>query len=83
LLEEIRAIARHPRHLVAKVDVGSFLEDLDLTFGGNFVDHRLEFVVLERWIIDPDELTVYPEHRRIVCSEMKVGCLLLAHQFEE
>jgi hypothetical protein len=38
---------------------------------------------LQRRIVDADELAVDAEHWRVVGGEMKVGCLLLAHQLEE
>ena len=78
LLEEIRAIARHPRHFVTEIDIGGFFEDLDLSFRRDLINHRFEFVVLQRWIIDADQLAVDAQHRRIVGGEVKVGSLLLS-----
>ena len=48
LLEKIRAITRHPRHLVTEVDIGRFFEDFDFSLRRDLIDHRLEVVVLQR-----------------------------------
>ena len=79
LLEEITAVAGHSWHLVAKIDVGSFFEDFDFSFGSDLVNHRLQLIILERWIIDADQLAVDAKHGRVVRGEMKVRSLLFAH----
>ena len=79
MLEEIAAVTGHSWHFVAEIDVGSFFEDFDFSFGSDLVNHRLQLIILERWIIDADQLAVNAKHGRVVGGEMKVGSLLFAH----
>ncbi len=83
LLEKIDTVTHHVRHFVAKVDIEGFFELLDLSFGRDLVNHRLEVVVLQGRKIDAHQVAVDAQHRRIIGREMKVGSLLFRHQFEK
>ena len=83
MLEEIGAITRHARHFIAKIDVGRFFEEFDFPFRRDFIDHRFEFIIPQRWEIDADQFAIDAEHRRVVGREMKIGSLLLSHQLEK
>ena len=83
LLEEIDAVAHHVRNFIAKIDIEPFFEFLDLSFRRNFINHRFQLVVLQRWKVDPDQIAVDPQHRRVVGREMKIGSFLFRHQLEK
>src|SRR5262245_50803823 len=83
LLKKIGPITSHSGHFVTEIDVGSFLENFYLTLRGNLVDHRFEIVVLQRWIIDPNQVAVNAEHWRVVRREVKIRGLLLGHELEK
>ena len=83
LVEEVGPVAGHAGDLVAEIHVARFLEDLDLHFRRDFVDHRLEFVVGQRGVIHADEVAVDAQHRRVARGKMEVRGFLLGHQFEE
>ncbi|MFM1944769.1 MAG: hypothetical protein RI897_3751 [Verrucomicrobiota bacterium] len=83
LVEEIGTEPGDTGDFVAEVDVTGFLVDFDLIIGGDLIEHRLEFVIVEGGIIYPVQFSVDAEHGRVSGREMEVGSLLLEHQVEE
>ena len=83
LIEKIRAKPRHARNFVAEIDIPRFLVRLDFDFGGDFVKHLLEALVVQRRIIHAVQFAVDAQDGRVARREMEVRCLLLEHQVEE
>ena len=54
LLEKIGAVTGDSGNFVAEIDVERFFENFNFSFWRDFVNHRLELIVLERGIIDAD-----------------------------
>ena len=65
LVEKVRAKAGNVRNFVAEIDVARFFEGLDLLLRRDFVEHRLQGVVFQRWKIDALKLAVNAEHGRV------------------
>ena len=83
LVEEIGAEAGDVRDFVAEIHVAGFLEDLDLVLRRDFVEHRLELVVLERRMIHALQFAVDAQHGVVARRQVQVRGLLLEHQVEE
>jgi hypothetical protein len=56
---------------------------LDLVFRGDLVHERFQIVILKRRHIHADQFAVDPQHRRISRRKMKIGGILLLHEFEK
>ena len=83
LVEKIGPITGHPGDFISKVHVSCFLEDLDLVFRRDLVQHRFEFVVFEHLVLDPLQLAVQPHHGLLAGHQMQVRGALFVHQFKE
>src|SRR4030095_14901155 len=82
-IEEIGAIAREARELVAEIDITRFFEDLDLVFRSDLVHERLESIAFERRHVDADEFTMNSQHRRIARGEVQIRSVLLLHELKK
>jgi hypothetical protein len=56
VVEEIRGVWGDLWNFGVEVHIERFFEGFDLSFRSDLVNHRLELVVLERGVIDPDKM---------------------------
>src|SRR5215211_2056797 len=83
LVKKVRAESRDVRNLIPEIDVARFLKKFDLVLRGNFVEHRLERVVLQGREIDALQLATDAQNGRIAGRKVQIRGVLLKHQVEE
>ena len=77
--EEIGAKTRDAGDFIAEVNVAGFLEGFDLVLRGDFVEHDLEHVVLQRGGVHARQFAVDAEDGRVAGGEVQVGGFLAEH----
>ena len=59
-------------HLKGKVTLKEFLVVLALLVVHDLVDQRMYVLVIQRWQINPSNVTINTNHRRQACRKMQI-----------
>jgi hypothetical protein len=53
LVEEVRPETRYTGYFISKIDITQSLQRLLFLFWSNFIKYCFEFIIFQKWIIDP------------------------------